>query len=378
MTKQTAKVLVIGNYPPPMCGWAIQTKLVVEEVRRRGYVCEVLKINENRQMKSAEYIDVQNGLDYLIKITRYALRGFRLNVHVNGMSKKGYWLALAVAVVGRLAQRPVLLTFHGGLEQMYFPRNDRSVIQAAFYLLFQLASETACDSNDIKPAIEQYGVSPRKVRAIATFSPQYMHFERVPLPESVENFLGRRRPVIFSYLSFRPEYRLEVMRDAMLQYRKVYPQAGLVWLGFPGKEFVLAEEYVRSWPEAEREGLLLLGNLSHDQFLTLLTRSSINLRTPACDGVSASVLESLTLGIPVVASENGRRPQGVLCYQDTDARDMFAKMVYCTEHLEELRSSLRPIWPTPAGRDEEDNVARMADWMAGETSAGNCSQVPAF
>src|SRR5215472_8171515 len=26
------KILQIGNYPPPYCGWAIQTKLLVEEI----------------------------------------------------------------------------------------------------------------------------------------------------------------------------------------------------------------------------------------------------------------------------------------------------------------------------------------------------------
>lgn len=40
--KPAAKILVIGNYPPPMCGWAMQTKLVVDELRRRAHVCEVL------------------------------------------------------------------------------------------------------------------------------------------------------------------------------------------------------------------------------------------------------------------------------------------------------------------------------------------------
>ncbi|MGB8866408.1 MAG: hypothetical protein WCC71_20145, partial [Candidatus Sulfotelmatobacter sp.] len=360
--KQATKVLLIGNYPPPMCGWAMQTKLVAGELHRRGHVCEVLKINENRQVKSNEYVDVQSGPDYLLKIIRYTLRGFQLNVHVNGMSKKGYWLALAAALVGRLAGRPTLLTFHGGLEQMYFPRHDRSAIHQAFYLLFQLAGETACDSNDIKSAIEGYGISPNKIRAIATFSPQYMQFEPVALPRQTEKFIDNRHPIIFSYVSYRPEYRLEVMHEAMLRYWQSYPNAGIIWLGFPEKELSIVEESVRNWPEAERKSLLLLGNLTHDQFLTLLTRSDINLRTPACDGVAASVLESLALGIPVVASQNGRRPPGVLCYQDTDADDMCAKLIYATEHLEELKSSLRTNLPKSIERSGEDNVSVMADW----------------
>jgi glycosyltransferase involved in cell wall biosynthesis len=117
-----------------------------------------------------------------------------------------------------------------------------------------------------------------------------------------------------------------------------------------------AEEFVHGWPREEREALLLLGNLHHDQFLTLLSRSFICLRTPACDGVAASVLESLALGIPVVASENGRRPAGVVTYQDTNAADMVAKLNYVTEHYLEVKTGLRR-------ETGDDNIAKMADWL---------------
>jgi len=368
------KILLIGNYPPPMCGWAMQTKLVVEELRRRGHICEVLKINENRQVKSAEYVDVQSGPDYLFKMARYALRGFQLNVHVNGMSKKGYWLAMAAALTGRLTGRPTRLTFHGGFDQMYFPRYDRSTPHWGFTLLFRVAGEIACDSSDIKSAIERYGISADKVTAIATFSPQYMDFQRVALSEETERFIDRHGPVIFSYVSYRPEYRLEIMREGMARYRKLYSNAGFIWLGFPEKELPAAKESVKDWPEVERESLLILGNLTHNQFLTLLARSDINLRTPACDGVAASVLESLALGIPVVASENGRRPSGVITYEDTDAEEMCAKLVYATEHNQELKSRLLANFAGDAHEDE-DNIGRMADWVSGCTGIRDGAEI---
>jgi hypothetical protein len=119
-----AKILQIGNYPPPMCGWAIQTMLVTKELRRRGHVCRVLNINENRKVKSPEFIDVQNGLDYLFELIAYLLRGYRLHAHVNGESPKGYLLALIAVLLGRLFARPATLTFHGGLPQTYFPLKE--------------------------------------------------------------------------------------------------------------------------------------------------------------------------------------------------------------------------------------------------------------
>ena len=356
---QPARILQIGNYPPPMCGWAIQLKLVTDELRRRGHICEVLKINEGRQVKSTDYVDVQGGLDYLRKVSRYAWRGYQLNVHVNGMSRKGYCLALVATLVGRIANRPALVTFHGGLSQKYFPIHDQFLVHWAFYILFRLAGGVACDSEVIQKEIEKYGIRPDKIQSIATFSSQYVEFTPTALPSAAENFLNSRSPVIFSYVSFRPEYRLEVMREAMREYRRTHSQAGFIWLGFPGKELPAAENSVHDWPEEERRSLLLLGNLTHDQFLTLLSRSVINLRTPACDGVAASVLESLALGIPVVASENDRRPVGVVTYRDTDAADMCAKLLYVTEHYDQVKKGLQ----SEAG---EDNVGRMADWLSGE------------
>jgi glycosyltransferase involved in cell wall biosynthesis len=353
------RILQIGNYPPPMCGWAIQLKLVTEELRRRGHVCEVLKINEGRQIKSPAYVDVQSALDYLKKLWSYSLRGYHLNVHVNGMSKKGYGLALAAALAGRLVNRPTQLTFHGGLSQDYFPRHDDSLVHAAFYLLFRLAGEVACDSDAIKDAIVSYGIRPEKVQSIATFSPQYLEFTRVPLPEQIENFLKSHPRVFLSYVSFRPEYRLDILREGMRLYREGDPGAGFIWLGFPDKEMPAATDLVGGWPAAERASLLLLGNLSHDQFLTLLSRCFVFLRTPACDGVAASVLESLALGVPVVASENGRRPAGVVTYGDTSAVDMVEKLHFVRERYDEVKAGL----PADIG---DDNVGRMADWLAGD------------
>src|SRR5436309_4804342 len=166
--KSRKKILQIGNYPPPMCGWAIQTKLVTDELRRRGHICHVLKINENRQIKDPAYIDVQGGFDYLFKVFRYAAAGYRLNVHVNGQSKKGYILALIAAVAGRLTFHPARITFHGGLSQAFFPRHDSRRLRWAFKILFHLAGGLACDDLPIKEAILKYGIDPGKVATIET------------------------------------------------------------------------------------------------------------------------------------------------------------------------------------------------------------------
>ena len=350
------KVLQIGNYPPPMCGWAIQTKLVTDELRRRGHICDVLKINENRTLRNPAYIDVQGGGDYVSKVFRHALRGYKLNVHVNGHSKKGYMLALIAATAGRLTFQPALITFHGGLSQTYFPRHDSLILRGAFKLLFKMAGGIACDDKPIKDEIVLYGISPEKIATIETFSAQYLQFTPVALDEKVDQFFRTHQPVFFCYVSFRPEYRLDMLRGAMSRFRERHPHAGFVWLGFPDKEMPAAEQFVNSWETDERSSVLLLGNQTHDRFLTLVSRSFACIRTPACDGVAASVLESLTMGVPVVASENGRRPPGVITYEENDPDDLCRKLLYVMDHYSEVKAGL-------TGFHTDDNVARMADWL---------------
>lgn len=354
-----ARILQIGNYPPPVCGWAMQTKGLVEEIRRRGNMCQVLNLNENRKRRSSEYIDVQNGFDYLRKLTCFALNGYRFQVHVNGQSRHGYMLALIAAILGRLAGQPVALSWRGGLQQKYFPRQEGWVYWA-FKLLFRLAGQISCNNEAVKHAIEQYGVAAQRVAVIPGFSKQNLAFQTTPLAREIEVFLESRHPVFFCYVSARPEYRLPALREAMLQFRRRHPEAGFIWLGFPSKELPAANEFVASWPAPERQSLLLLGNLTHDEFLTLLSRCFAYIRTPVCDGVAASVLESLALGIPVIASENGHRPTNVTTYREGDAADLCAKLIRLSDGYDQFKKDAQL-------EAAEDNIARTVDWLLGTT-----------
>jgi glycosyltransferase involved in cell wall biosynthesis len=265
-------------------------------------------------------------------------------------------LALAAVIVGRLAGHPVALSWRGGLQQRYFPRLEDPVVRWLYQLLFRLSGKISCNNMQVKQAIERYGLDPDRVAAIAGFSRQHVDFQKVPLAPEVETFLRKRHPVFFCYVSFRPEYRLPALWDAMLRYCKRYPNAGFIWLGFPSKELPAVKEFVGAWPAQELESLLQLGNLSHDEFLTLLSRCFAYIRTPTCDGVCSSILESLALRVPVVASQNGNRPENVITYREGDAADLCEKLIGLTVNYARMKDQLRL-------ENAEDNIARMVDWL---------------
>jgi glycosyltransferase involved in cell wall biosynthesis len=285
-------------------------------------------------------------------------------VHVNGQSGTGYVLSLIAALVGRIAGRPVVLSWRGGLQQRYFPRSRPCWTRWAYQVLFRLSGSILCNSAPVKEAIEQYGVIPERVVAIPAFSSRHLEFQEVPLDRETQAFLLTHHPVFFCYVSFRPEYRLAVLQQAMSQFRRVHQHAGFIWLGFPAKEMEAVTDFVNQWPQMERRGLLLLGNLNHDEFLTLLGHCTAYIRTPVCDGVSSSVLESLALRVPVVASQNGYRPHGVITYREMEAADLCAKLIEVTRDHHRIKEEIqRP--------SSDDSIGKTVDWLlaGSDTSA---------
>lgn len=354
--RPACKVLEISNYPPPECGWARQTRLLTEELARRGAICEVMNINESRKVKSQHYVDVQNGLDYVLKVLGFALRGYHLHTHVNAESVKGYWLALVANLIARAVGRPAVMTFHGGLPQTYFPRTDSYFLKYAYFLLFLSAGSIICNSVEIKGAIQSYGTNGKQIVPIQGFSKQYLQFQRRELASSVEAFLSQHEPTFFCFVCFRPEYALDALLEAMQKLTRQRPRAGFIWLGFPAKELPQVKAYLGGRAGGRLDNLLLLGNLDHDTFLSLLSRCSAYIRPPACDGISASVLESMALHVPVIAAENGRRPPGVVTFRFGDAADLCAKLQYVVDNYDAVKRATQLL-------TVEDNIERTAAWL---------------
>jgi glycosyltransferase involved in cell wall biosynthesis len=69
----------------------------------------------------------------------------------------------------------------------------------------------------------------------------------------------------------------------------------------------------------------------------------VYLRTPVTDGVASSVLESLALGVPVVACENGTRPAGVITYPPEDGDKMAAAVEYVIRNRADVVARMQRV-----------------------------------
>jgi glycosyltransferase involved in cell wall biosynthesis len=322
------------------------------ELEARGWDCPVMNLNENRRVRSSEYIDVQSGWDYFRKVWRHVLRGYAVHVRVNGDTRKGYLLALAALGLARLAGRPALLTYCGGHRQNFFPAPKGTLRYLAFAMLFRIPTRIYCNSEPVKQALLTTGIDAAKVLPIPHFSAQYVDYTPAALPDRVAKFCSHLDGTFFLYVCYRKEYMLEFLSETMRRFRVQFPGVGFLLVGTSAREL----EPLRSFFQNQRleDAVCITGSVSHDLFLTMLKQSLAYIRIPLTDGVCSSVLEALALRVPVLGSDNGTRPGGVALWQPHNLESLTRLMTEAAQDRESLSERI-PAFQV------EDNTRKLAD-----------------
>ncbi len=340
MQDKQIKVLEISSYPPPRAGWGMRVYFLKRELEQTGHICTVLNTGKGRFLTGRDFEPVFSGLDYVKKVFKYRFKGFTVHMHLNGDSPKGFVLTCLALMISLLTFSRPVITFHAGPLQKYFPQSRAPQLNLVYKFIFSAPRHIICNNDLVKNAIAGYGINPDKIVPIQAFSRQYLQFEKVTLPEKTEAFFAAHPQAICSYVFFRPEFFIEEMIRAVAEVVKTHPGFGLIIMGSEkGSEDIqklIAELGIG-------EHVLLAGDQDHDAFLTIMSRSKMYLRTPVKDGVCSSVLEALSLKVPVVASENNTRPESVIRYENQNIPDMVEKIVYVLDnHAQVVESVVKP------------------------------------
>ncbi|MFQ5559897.1 MAG: hypothetical protein ACE5FU_04830 [Nitrospinota bacterium] len=342
------KIVQIGPYPPPNSGWSVRIKFLKEGFIEKGDDCQVLNLSGNRKVKSPDYIDVQGGFDYLKKLFSLGLKGYHFHIHTNGQSEKGPLLHLTALFISLITLKRPALTFHGGLTQIHFPRKNASFLMYfVIYLLFLLSKVVICNNEEIKDEIGNYGfcLKKEKIFPVPAFSTQYLQYKSVDLPDSVSEYIGKKRYLIVCYVVLRNGFYIENLVEFL---ETLSGDIGVILSGIrqvEDKEVAVVYEKILEMEKAGK--VLTIPDLNHDEFMTLLEKTHIYLRTPVSDGVASSVLEALSQRVAVVASENGRRPPGVFTYQVHSSEEMQERVSAVLGQIESIKKSM----PKPVIRD---------------------------
>jgi glycosyltransferase involved in cell wall biosynthesis len=310
-------VVQLGPYPPPHGG--VQSNLVAIEryLRARGYSCAAVNLTRHRQQNTATVFYPHSASELLRLLFR--LRHRIVHLHLGGnLTPRLLGLALCCTL---LPGKKSVLSFHSG----GYPGSAAGKLARRATIrgwIFRRFDSVIAVNREIASMFQRFGVARERLRTIAPHAVDTS--AAAPLPEALERFFETHDSVLITVGLLEPEYDLPMQIDIVERVRRHFPGAGLLIAGSGSLEGALRELIAsRSWGDH----VLLAGDVDHGSILTAIRRARLMLRTTLYDGDAVSVREALALGTPVIATDNGMRPEGVTLVAPSDPNALEAAIL---------------------------------------------------
>lgn len=296
------RILQMGPYPPPHGG--VQTHIVAvrQYLRKNQIPCAVINLTRHRRPTADEVYYPKSAPEVLRLLWR--LRYDVIHLHIGG-NLTARLLALGF-LCSLMPRSKTVLTFHsGGYPVSEEGRAARPRSLRAFAL--RRFDRVIGVNQELVEFFERVGVAPNRIRlihphALTTQAPADS------LSPELEKFFETHNPVLTTVGLLEPEYDLPLQIEVLGLIHKRFHNAGLLIAGSGSLKEEL-QNLISSKPYAK--DILLCGDVPHAVTLRAIAESDVFLRTTLYDGDSISVREALHIGVPVVASDNGMRPDGI-------------------------------------------------------------------
>jgi glycosyltransferase involved in cell wall biosynthesis len=342
------KVLQMGPYPPPHGG--VQTNLVA--IRRylaaRGIASPVINLTRYRREQGGGiyYPKTFWGVGRLLYTLDYNV----IHLHAGGnLSLRHAGLILLCSLIPR---KKTVFTFHsGGYPSSEAGRRARPWSLRGFAL--QRLDGVIAVNLELVELFRRFGVPADRIRLILPFVGEGPIGDD-PLPETIEDFRRMHEPLLVTVSGLEPEYDLPLQIEALGCLREQFPRIGLVIIG-GGSQEPQMRRLIAAKPYGEH--ILLCGDIAHEITLQAIRISRLFLRTTLYDGDSISVREALHLGVPVIATDNGMRPEGVHLIPKSDV----GALCRAVENL--LDKAASTTASRNAGEENLEAVFRLYEWV---------------
>jgi len=327
------KVLLIGDYPPPYGGVAVQ----VSALRRRlseipGSTCQVLDIGASRRQRRPGCLAVRNPADFVGKIATHALRGYTIHLHTNGHNLKSWQITFLCGMAGMANGRRTLVSIGSGLAPDFMEQAG-GVSRTMMRVALGLFGAVVCRNERAQRAILRLGIPADRISILEGFYGVRAE-DLGPVPPAIERFLQDHSTVVGAMASVGPEYGIPLLTQAASNLHSRYPLLGLVLIGPAMSE-----------RDGFQGGLLVTGSLPNPVVLSIMQKLDVFVRPTDFDGDASSVREALALGVPVVASDTDFRPNGVILFRRGDSIQLARKIALA---LKQGRSTSPRLHPTPS------------------------------
>lgn len=296
-------VLQLGPYPPPEGGITRNMLSIRDELSTRGHRCSIIATSQSTNIVGDPNVYHPRSAAALIRLLA-SLEYDVLHLHVGGaINSRVLSLASACALFGRGKS---VLTLHSGA----YPLTDEAknaTPRSVRGQIFQRFSKVIAVNEAIADVFRRSGVASDRIHVILPYSLNWPD-ENTSIPSELQMFCKAHSPLLLSVGGLEKDYDPLFQVDAMRDIRREFPTGGLMIVG----DGSMRPDVEKAVSESEHaDHILLTGNVEHAVTLRLIDDADVVLRTTLFDGDAIAVREALFLGTPVIATDNGMRPEGV-------------------------------------------------------------------
>lgn len=315
----TMHIVQLGPYPPPEGGISRNILAIRGELELRGHRCSIIattKSSSNDGAPDVYHPRTSFGVLRLLASLKFDV----VHLHIGGaVGPRVIALAAAVVFFGRGRS---ILTLHSG----QFPLTDSAKKARPGSIrgrIFKRFSKIISVSESIADVFRGYGVPTERIEMISPFSSE-LPDPRVEIPATFKEFSKKYSPMILSVGGLEPDYDPLFQIAAMKDVLEDFPNAGLMVVG----DGSMRNEVERTIDASGyKDRIFLAGDVDHAVVLHLIKAADVVLRTTLFDGDAISVREALFLGTPVIATDNGMRPNGVYLLPIGDTQALTRELI---------------------------------------------------
>lgn len=283
-------IFLIGPYPPPYGGMAIQLQMMAENLEKDDFNITIIKANQDIPHLCKNL----KGLKTIINFIFYMWALFKnlpsANVvYILAASNLYFFIIVAPAVLlSKFYKKKVFINYHGGGPQ-YFFKKFRSFI---YYIMRQ--AKITVPSGYLKKVIRDYlGLDAFIVPNIAYLGLFHYH-ERNPL-----------YPYFLCTRHFESMYNIPCVIKAFKIISDAFPNAQLGLVG-DGSERENLVGLVKNLGITNK--VKFYGKLPYEKLPEIYDKYDIFINSSNIDNFPGSILEAFASGLPVVSTNPGGIP----------------------------------------------------------------------
>jgi glycosyltransferase involved in cell wall biosynthesis len=315
-------VALVGPYPPPYGGVSVHIKRLHGRLQDLAIPSRVYCQPLPASGREGSIIPVSIRFSWKVWLPEH---GWRCDSSIVHFHDGWYWTPAALAMLWRGKQ--VVMTFHdqqaGGVKWEDASWLERWLGRRLFR---HPRVRWVAVSEEVERQLIEKGVLRARIVVIPAYIPPRSGVGARRLPRHVEDFLGAHRPILSTYawkLTVDEQgvdvYGFDLCLEAIRSLKAEHPGIGLV-ISLPQvSDLRYFQALTRRIAELEIEKQVLFFTEPLEDVHLLWQASDVFLRATNTDGDAVTVREALSMGVPVVASDASRRPEGAVLFESRNA-----------------------------------------------------------